>query len=294
MLNKRLLLVMFVGFLVLSGCSSIHLNESDLLHSSGRGQIPDAIPANYTFDEHYLQRADGSFAYGISVRSPESKGTILYFGGNEYSIDNLSAGTIRYFTSLSLDVFIFDRRGYGRSTGNAQAAYLASDANFIYDFVQQQVCGPLIVHGHSLGGFEAAAVAKERNVSALVLEATTTNIDEWSRSLVPWYAKPFVKLTVSDELRVLDNNQSVATQKAPLLLLVGGRDRQTPEYLMKRLHDNSASSVREYLVINEAGHNNILAFKQARLSYMDFLTTAKHNKIEKECVGLSDAFHTHN
>lgn len=304
MLMRNLLFVISMVFFVLSGCSSIHLNESDLLLSSGRGQIPDAIPANYRFDEHFLQRADNSIAYGVSVRSAESRGTVLYFGGNDYSIDNLSAGTIRYFTSLGLDIFIFDRRGYGRSTGTAQAAYLASDATYIFDFVQQQVCGQLIVHGHSLGGFEAAAVAKVRNVSALVLEATTTNIDEWSSSLVPWYAKPFVTLTVADELRVLDNNQSVATQKAPLLLLVGGRDKQTPEYLMRRLYDNSVSSVREYLVVNEAGHNNILAFNQAKISYMDFLATAKHKKIvggfddhfnnKKDCVGLGDAFHTHN
>jgi hypothetical protein len=38
-----------------------------------------------------------------------------------------------------------------------------------------------------------------------VLEATSTNVEDWAHANVPWCARPFLRIEVAESLRAADN-----------------------------------------------------------------------------------------
>jgi pimeloyl-ACP methyl ester carboxylesterase len=103
-----------------------------------------------------------------------------------------------------------------------------------------------------------------------VLEGSATNAEEWAASRIPWYAKPFIKVTIADNLKTFDNLDVVKNHKAPLLVLVGEKDARTPKVLSKRLFQNSVSQVR-VLHIFEDGLHEILDHPELGDVYRDFV-----------------------
>ncbi|WP_157982786.1 alpha/beta hydrolase [Aliidiomarina minuta] len=257
--------------LVLSGCASIHLDESMLIRPTHTQPIEESIPEGYTFEEFEVKRRDDSLSYGVSVTNPENSVTILYFGGNQFDIPSQGGGLIERLTESNVNLVMFDRRGYGKSPGNPTVSLLMDDAVEVYDHVRSSVQGTLIVHGLSLGSFEASHVASQRTLDGLVLEGSATNVEQWSSLLIPWYAKPFVKVTIADELKQVDNLAVVKNQTAPLLVIVGDNDNQTPSRLSKRLFDNSKSDVKTLHIFEGGRHGNITAHPEFNAVYRQFV-----------------------
>ncbi|PJF33247.1 MAG: alpha/beta hydrolase, partial [Phototrophicales bacterium] len=125
----------------------------------------------------------------------------MYFGGNQFTVRQSGAKILRALSSVGVNLIMFDHRGYGESTGTPSVENLRQDAIDNYDFARKLIQGKLIVHGQSLGSFEAGAVASVRSLDGLVLESSATNVEEWANVLVPWYARLFVRLNISSELK---------------------------------------------------------------------------------------------
>jgi len=265
--------------LTLSGCVTIQMDESVLIPTfetePAEKEFADMVPAGYNVREHHLERSDGSRTWGISAINDDNSVTVLYLGGNGMSVDRSGERILATYSDLELDVWYFDRRGQGRSTGVGTLDSIMSDVVELYDVVREQVDGPLIVHGLSLGSFEAISLSGDRSLDGLVIEASVTNAEEWERAIrssaIPWYLRLFIRFHVDDSLRDWDNGQILAGQDAPLLFLVGGQDRQTPPELTKRLYEQSTATPRHHSVIDEAHHGNVMTFPQARQAYQEFL-----------------------
>nr|WP_301288480.1 alpha/beta fold hydrolase [Natronospira proteinivora] len=176
------------------------------------------------------------------------------------------------FSAMGLNVYYFDRRGQGRNAGSAGIDTAFEDAKAVYEYVRAQVDGPLILHGLSLGGFEAASLSAEADIDALVLEATATNVDDFvEHARLPWFARPFIRLEVDEALRGFDNRDHLADYDGPLLLLSGEDDRQTAPVLMEKLYEASPSEPRRLVLVEDAHHNNIMSQSQTREAYRAFL-----------------------
>jgi uncharacterized protein len=134
---------------------------------------------------------DGVRLYGWHRAAPGAdsgaRRALLYFHGNAEPIHGrlelhdlaLRAGA---------DVVVFAYRGYPGSDGRPSEAGLRRDARAAWRFATEGLGIPadrVVVHGKSLGGGVAAALAAEVRPRALVLESTFTSVADVARRTLP-------------------------------------------------------------------------------------------------------------
>ncbi|HEX8263663.1 MAG TPA: alpha/beta hydrolase [Allosphingosinicella sp.] len=264
---------------LLAGCTA-EVRESDLIRPLRAGGLSaDAVAAAapaYTLAEHRLPAPDGANLYAVHLRQPGAGATILYFGGNGYTIGRFGAWTASVFAPLGVDLIIVDHRGYGLSEGKPSASAMEDDALAAFDHARRLVgpAGRIVVHGHSLGSFIAGHVAANRAVAGVVLESSATTTEDWVKTGTPGIAKPFIrKVEIDPTLRGRGNLSVVPRIDEPLLLLVGAKDGTTPPSLSQRLY--AASPLPEgrktLTVVAGAGHADVMTKPAAAGAYRAFL-----------------------
>lgn len=86
---------------------------------------------------------------------------------------------------MGVDVFIYDYRGFGRSTGTSSEASLMADAAVAYEYVNGRAIADsmrIVTYGYSLGGFPATFQAATYGVDSHVMEACFASGEEVVRS----------------------------------------------------------------------------------------------------------------
>lgn len=264
----------------LSGCQSFAVKDLDMIRpdnltgwkSKGAfdsGKLQAVLP-QATLSEEAIpvqQGADLVTIKGVSVSVPQAKTTVLYFGGNVSHVDDNGPFLARLAAACPANFATFDYRGYGRSNGQPDAQVLREDALRIYDHVRARTTGRLVVYGYSLGGFMAGHVAANRAIDGLVLEATGTTVAEVVDARIPWYGKPLVTVTLSDNLKSVDNLSAVSQFKGKALVITGGNDRTMPPRLGKKLFDNMPSQEKEYVEVPAGTHSKLTEDARARQAY---------------------------
>lgn len=208
---------------------------------------------------------------GLSVQQASAAATVLYFGGNMFHIDAHGSAVLPAMADCGVNLAVFDYRGYGRSQGEPTVANMQSDALRIFDFVNAQAPGKVIVHGQSLGSFVAAYVAQQRPVLGMVLESTATNPADWADANIPWYVLPFMKLQISPSLGAIDNSVAVSKFSGASLVMVGAQDKITPPRLGQRVFDAIPSASKQMLIIAGVGHNGVLKHPASKPAYCKFI-----------------------
>ncbi|HEU0134556.1 MAG TPA: alpha/beta fold hydrolase [Allosphingosinicella sp.] len=264
--------------LLLSGCTA-RIGENDLIRPLPGGPLtPQAVAAaapDYVLSEHRIARPDGGRLYAVHLRRPGARTTILYFGGNGYTVGRYGAWTASLFVPLGVDLMIVDHRGYGLSEGAAGIAAMESDALASFDYLAGLTGDGrrIVLHGHSLGSFIAGHVAANRTAGAVVLESSATTTEQWVAARMPKAAKPFLRVEIGEALRGRGNLANMPRIEEPLLLLVGAKDRTTPPRLSRGLYAASPlpPSRKTLRTINGAGHADVMAKAEAIQAYRAFL-----------------------
>jgi esterase/lipase len=130
----------------------------------------------------------------------------------------------------------------------------------------------IVVHGFSIGSFVAASVASERRASGVILQGSGTNVREWASLTIPWYYKPFVRVKISEQVDAIDNVKTVSQVSAPLLILIGGKDREAPAKMSRDLLAASPSVKKTLVVIPKGKHvglENQPGFREAISRFLD-------------------------
>ena len=261
----------------LAGCTA-QVRETDLIRPVSGGGLPaEAVTAAapvYALTEHRIAMADQSRLYAVHLRQPGARATILYFGGNGYTIGRFGAWTASVFAPLGVDLMIVDHRGYGLSGGQPTIASMEAGALAAFDYLSGLGgTGRIVVHGHSLGSFGAGHVAAHRAAAGVVLESSATTAEQWVAAGTPGIAKPFVKVDIAETLRGRGNLANMARIEEPVLLLVGAKDGTTPPSLSRGLH--AASPLPEgrkmLRIIPGAGHSDVMTKPAAIAAYRRFL-----------------------
>lgn len=266
--------ILWAGCLALTGCVDMQITERQFIRPDAPGTVRAAVEDGPQATRLNVTRPDGARLGGVLVTQPGARGTILYFGGNMFHLDPHLPKLLPELAGCGANVAVFDYRGYGRSSGVPDVATLQGDALAVFDAVQARTSGPVLVHGQSLGSFVAAYVAQERPVRGAVLESTATNVTDLANASLPWYMKPFVRLTVSPGLAAIDNRTAAARFTGPALVIAGGRDKVTPPALGHAVYEAISHPDKRYLLLEEVGHTGALAQPQARASYCDFVQHA--------------------
>lgn len=214
--------------------------------------IWDPSPFGLTAQDVWFYAADDVELHGWWIRHPKAQGTVLYCHGNTGNIAQ-QIGIFRYLQRLKINLFAFDYRGYGRSSGRPSEKGLFRDVRAAYDHLVGplgQDPGKIILFGHSLGGAVAIDCALDRPVAGLVVQSTFTHLRAMARAFFPqiplhWIAR--------NQFRSIDK---VGKLTMPKLFIHGAEDGTAPVALGRELYERAAEP-KEWYVVPHAGHNDI-------------------------------------
>lgn len=267
---------------LLAGCS-FNVDEASLLHPTPGGALSaeavEGAAGVYEMSDHWIAAPDGVRLSAVLLRQPGARGTILYFGGNGFTIERFGAYVAGIFAPLGVDVMLVDHRGYGRSAGRPTQANLEADGVAAFDYLNGVLHVPasrIVVHGHSLGSFIAGRVAAERPTGGVVLESSATTTEDWVAANLRGARRLVVRAEIDPALRGRGNLANMARIEEPLLLLVGAQDRTTPPSLSQALYAASPLPMarKTLAIVPVAGHNDVLLKPEATAAYRAFLDQA--------------------
>lgn len=203
-------------------------------------------------EDVWLPVDDTITVFGWFVDAGPSRPVLLWCHGNagniSYRLSNLAELYRR-----GLSIFIFDYRGYGRSTGSPSEPGFYQDALTAYDYlIQQRHCSPdrIVLFGRSLGGPVAAEVATKRAAAGLILEGTFPAIQSMAdHHYLGLPAHWFVNV----EFNLVPK---VASLSIPVLVMHGEQDSIVPVSLGRQVFDAAREPKRWYGVAG-AGHNDV-------------------------------------
>jgi alpha-beta hydrolase superfamily lysophospholipase len=271
----RPMILLLASTTLASTACAVQVSESSLIRPVAAG-APDAdaivrAAPGATVEQHTITTADGTRLAGTLVRQPGARATILYFGGNQFTVGKLGLLAVKTFAPAGANLMLVDHRGYGQSEGGPTGQNLMTDGVTTFEYLAALpgiAETKIVVHGHSLGSFVAGHVAAARDLAGVVLESSITTTEDWIRARAGG-----IPTVVSPALRGQGNQRNMPRITEPLLLIVGEADGTTPPTLSQALYRQSPLSAdrKTLAVIPGAGHNNVLATPAGQQAYQDFL-----------------------
>ena len=224
------------------------------------------LPADHQFDfdlpfEERTVSVVGAELSGIRFKQEDPLGLIFFLHGNGGDIESWSSGA-DFYQRVNYDMFMFDYRGYGKSTGSVSSqAQLHDDVQKAWDSIAPlYVDKPIIIYGRSLGAALAAELATHVDAEKVILVSPFTSMESLAKAQYPLLPLSLVRYP-------LKTSEIIGDIHSPVILVHGDRDRLIPlahsESLLKLTNAQS-----KLLVIAGAGHNDIHQFK----SYLEGLT----------------------
>ncbi len=203
-------------------------------------------------EECWFTSEDSVQLHGWFLRTEEPIATLVMSHGNAGNISHRYP-IMQALHTAGFNVFMYDYRGYGRSDGSPSEDGVYKDGRAAYDVVVlREEVDPkkIILFGTSLGGAVAVEVARQRQVSAIILESTFTSASDMARIHYPFLPAQYFMRT---EMNSLENVRDI---RVPILFIHGSDDDIVPLALGKKLYE-AANDPKEFYEIPEAGHNDI-------------------------------------
>lgn len=219
------------------------------------------------FAEVSLRTADGETLHGWFVPAAPGGATLLFFHGNAGNISH-RLDSLRIFHDLGLNVFIFDYRGYGQSSGRPSEEGTYRDAEAAWRYlteVRHLAPQEIVLFGRSLGGSVAAWLAIRTVPRALILESTPTSVPDLAADLYPWLPARWLSRFRYDALAALQK------ARCPILLIHSPEDEIIPFAHAEQLF--AAAAAPKQLLRIRGDHNGgfLLSGPLYRNGLRDFL-----------------------
>ena len=202
------------------------------------------------YREISIPTSDGETLCAWYLDRSDPLAEIVFFHGNG---GNLSTGRLDFLLALyrnGYSVFIFDYRGYGKSTGSPseQGLYLDSQAavSYFWKYLHQDH-NQVVYLGRSLGGVAAACAASLHSPDGIILEGAFPDKDTL---LAHYPLLRFLALFSRYKLSTVDFLRDV---RCPVLVIHGERDSVVPLAVGKKLYALLDTS-KEFYLVTGAGH----------------------------------------
>ncbi len=208
---------------------------------------------NLHFTEVYFHSEDGKRLHGWFFSLKRESPVILFCHGNAGNISH-RLENVRLLLEQGLQVFIFDYRGYGKSSGRPSEKGLYLDGLAAYDYLVNRERVPaanVIPFGRSLGAAVAMEIALNRRVRSIILESAFTSIREMARGITLFHLFSFFLPAHYNNLRKIG---SVAVPK----LIIHGTEDEIVSFSMGEKLFGAAKEPKYLLPVKEAGHNDTL------------------------------------
>lgn len=177
--------------------------------------------------------------------------TVLFCHGNNGNISYRSY-IIDICKYLSLNVILFDYRGYGKSNGIPTQDTICQDGLAVYTYLSQ-FCPPenIIIWGESLGGAVAVDIASKRVCSHLICMCTFSSLDDiiTNKNHPRWLTLPTSTL-IKYLCNTLPNSKRIQNVKCPTVVMHSKNDEIIPYSCAKRLFDSISHVNKLFLKIS--------------------------------------------
>jgi fermentation-respiration switch protein FrsA (DUF1100 family) len=199
----------------------------------------------------FLETSDGKVIHGWIFPVSQEAPVILFCHGNAGNISH-RLDYVQLLTRMGLNVFIFDYRGYGRSSGKPSEKGLYIDALCAYDhLVNEEKIKPenIVLLGRSLGAAAAIEVATGVDVRSLIVESGFLSVRHMARCMgIFSLISPFLPASYN-------NIEKIKTIPVPKLVIHGDNDEIIPFSMGKRLFE-AAGGPKYFYPVEGAGHND--------------------------------------
>jgi fermentation-respiration switch protein FrsA (DUF1100 family) len=246
---KWLVALLSAGYI--AGLALLYVKQREFLFPiPPTGRTAPAAAGFPRAEEHVLSTSDGESIILWHVPARPGHPVVLYFPGN----GDFLAGCVSRFRGITSDgtgLVAVSYRGYAGSSGRPSEQGLLRDAAAAYAFTVAGYSGDRIVlWGFSLGSGVAVALAADRPVGKLVLEAPYTSMTDVAASVFPMVP---VRWLIRDAFR---SDRRMAGVTAPLLIMHGARDLTIPMRFGQRLFE-LARGPKQFVRFPEGGHNDL-------------------------------------
>lgn len=239
--------------------------------------IWDPSPYGIRAQDMWFESGDGVELHGWWMPHPRARGTILYYHGNSGSIAH-RIGIFRHLRRLRINIFAFDYRGYGRSSGQPSERGLYRDARAAWRLLTEeldQAPDSIVLFGHSLGGAVAVDAACDCPAAGLIVQSSFTQMRDEVKAIMPTLP---LHLAARNQFRSIEK---IAAVKMPKLFIHGTADGTVPARLGEQLYEAAAPPKQLYLVAR-AGHNDV--HRHGGVRYLrrlaKFLRTSLHTDFD--------------
>ncbi len=164
-----------------------------------------------------------------------------------------------YMRDTGLNLFAFDYRGYGDSSGSPDEQGLYADAQASYNYLTKNLhIAPehIIIFGHSLGSGVAIELASKVPAAGLVIEGAYISVAQRGQELYPLLP---IALVASQRFPSIDR---IGAIKTPKLFLHSPEDSVIPYAHGRRLYAEAHEAKR--FVDVKGGHENAFRIDKAK------------------------------
>jgi hypothetical protein len=213
------------------------------------------LPADYRFqfDQRFEEigvPVQGATLDALHFIQDEPRGLVFFIHGNAGNLATWTTG-IDFYRRVNYDLFIFDYRGYGKSTGQIESEdQLAADVRTAWDTIAPRYKGkPIVIYGRSLGTGLAARLARDVDPTLLVLVSPYTSLAAIGKREYPLVPERLNRYPLRTDAVIGDI-------RCPILLVHGTADTLIPFSESERLKTLARAPV-ELLPIPGVGHHDV-------------------------------------
>jgi fermentation-respiration switch protein FrsA (DUF1100 family) len=201
-------------------------------------------------EEVPLTASDGTRIMVWHVPPRDGKPVIVYFHGNGGAL-KYRVARFRKLIADGIGLVALEYRGYGGLSGSPSEPGLIADAEAAYAFAAARYSvSQIVLWGESLGSGVAVALAAEKPVGRVILEAPFTSAAAVGARHY-WYLP--VGLLMKDQFH---SDRRIGKVTAPLLILHGLRDQTVPYAMGEHLFD-LANQPKHIVRFLDGGHEDL-------------------------------------
>lgn len=237
----------FAVVVYLGVCLWFATHQRDFVYSAGGSATTPAAAGAPWLAAVDIRTDDGERIDGWWLPPPAGHGVVVFLHGSPGTL----AGTVDILGELArrgFGLLAIDYRGYGGSTGSPSERGLTADARAAYDFARKAApAAPIAAFGESLGTGVAVALAGQRKLAGLLLNSPFASLPRhWQMHALPL---PYRWLMTER----FDSEAAIAAVPAPVLILAGTGDAQTPVGEARRLYA-AAHEPKTLIEVPGVGH----------------------------------------
>jgi fermentation-respiration switch protein FrsA (DUF1100 family) len=238
-------LCLYVGL-----ATMIYLAQRSLMYFPETTHTTPAAAGLPEAEEVPLTASDGTHIIAWHVAPRDANPVIIYFHGNggalKYRVERF-----RKLISDGIGLVALEYRGYGGLAGSPSEQGLIADAEAAYAYTAARYpVAQIVLWGESLGTGVAVALAAEKPVGRVILEAPFTSaVAVGARHY--WYLP--VRLLMKDQFR---SDERIGKVTAPLLILHGLHDQTVPYVLGEHLFE-LANQPKHIVRFLDGGHEDL-------------------------------------